>query len=224
MIRLVVFDCDGTLVDGQYAIIEAMRRSFLRHRLAPPPAAAVRRVVGLALPSAIARLWPDGDNGVCEGLVRDYRTEFATLRSDPAHREPLYPGAAKAIAGLAAAGYRLGMATGKSRRGLRATLERCGLYDRFVTLQTADDAPSKPHPGMLERAMSEAGVAVDETAHVGDTTFDVEMAINAGVAALGVSWGYHEAEELAAAGAHAVIDSFAELPGVLASLAGAPRG
>ena len=90
-------------------------------------------------------------------------------------------------------------------------LDHHGLRPLFVTLQTADGNPSKPHPAMLERAMAETGSRPVETVFVGDTTFDVEMALAAGVRAVGVAWGYHPPEELAAAGAERVLDSFAEL-------------
>ncbi len=97
-------------------------------------------------------------------------------------------------------------------------LESFDLAGYFVTLQTADDSPSKPHPGMVEKAMAEAGTTPRETLVVGDTSFDVEMAARAGARAIGVGWGYHEAEELQRAGALTVIDSFADLPGVIGGL------
>ena len=222
MIRLVVFDCDGTLVDSQHAIIEAMGRAFEKSGLAAPGARVVRRTVGLSIAAAMAELHPRGGFEARAALVEDYRQAFHELRSRPDHDEPLYDGAAETLASLEAAGYLLGVATGKSQRGLRATLDRWGLRERFVTLQTADDAPSKPHPGMLENAMTEAGTAPGETVLVGDTTFDIEMAVNAGVTGIGVGWGYHEADELRAVGARMVIDSFAALPGALAGLGGAP--
>ncbi len=211
MVRLIVFDCDGTLVDSQHAIIEAMRRAFAARDLAPPSGASVRRIVGLSLPLAMAALHPEGDEEQHAGLVAAYREAFMALRAHPSHREPLFSGAREAIEALDAAGYLLGIATGKSRRGLRATLDRTGLAARFVTLQTADDAPSKPHPAMLERAMEEAGAMPAETVLVGDTTFDMEMARAAGARALGVGWGYHEPGELLASGAAAVVASFSEL-------------
>ena len=221
-IRLVVFDCDGTLVDSQHAIIDAMGRAFERNGMPAPGARVVRRTVGLSIAAAMAALHPRGGFEARAALVEDYRQAFHELRSRPDHHEPLYDGAAATLSSLEAAGYLLGVATGKSQRGLRATLDRLGLRERFVTLQTADDAPSKPHPGMLENAMAEAGAAPGETVLVGDTTFDIEMAVNAGVAGIGVGWGYHEEDELRAAGARVVIDSFAALPGALAELGGTP--
>ena len=228
--NLVVFDCDGTLVDSQHAIVATMSAAFDAAGLASPAARDVRRVVGLSLESAVGRLLETGgDVPGAQGreqraqeVAELYRRAFLELRSDPDYHEPLFLGAKEALAGLQALQVLLGIATGKGRRGLIATLESHGLADFFVTLQTADSAPGKPHPGMLERAMAEAGSAPHDTVLVGDTVFDIEMARNAGVTAIGVSWGYHEAEELAAAGARKVIDSFSELLPLLVSLGKEP--
>ncbi len=113
------------------------------------------------------------------------------------HLEPLYPGAADAVAALARRDdIVLGIATGKSQRGVRAVLARHGLLEHFITIKTADDAPSKPDPGMVLHAMSEAGVAADDTVVVGDTVYDIAMARAAGAAAIGVTWGYHPRDAL----------------------------
>ena len=217
--RLIVFDCDGTLVDSQHNIVAAMRRAFAMNDLPEPEARAVRRTVGLSLDSAMAALLPAGGFELRTSLVEDYRRASQELRALGAHESPLYDGAAEAIAGLHGAGYLLGVATGKSMRGLRAMLESFDLGGYFTTLQTADDAPSKPHPGMVEQAMAEAGVTAGETVVVGDTSFDMEMALNAGARAIGVGWGYHEAEELHRSGALTVIDDFAGLHAVIEGLA-----
>ncbi len=216
--RLIVFDCDGTLVDSQHNIVLAMRRAFAMNDLPEPEAQAVLRTVGLSLDYAMAALWPAGGFQLRSSLVEDYRRASQQLRALGTPESPLYDGAAEAIIGLNGAGYMLGVATGKSRRGLRNMLENFDLAHYFITLQTADDAPSKPHPGMVEQAMAEAGVTAGETVVVGDTSFDMEMAANAGARAVGVSWGYHEAEELHRAGALTVIDDFAVLPGVIQEL------
>ena len=218
MIRLVVFDCDGTLVDSQHAIVAAMRQAFTDNSLRLPEPEAVRQIVGLSLLKAMEALAPDAMPEQHRALERDYRRAFQLSRQREEHREALYPGAAETVAALDAAGYLLGVATGKGRRGLRTTLERYGLDGHFVTLQTAEDAPSKPHPGMLERAMAEVGAAPDETVLVGDTVFDIEMAVNAGAASIGVRWGYHDAALLSAAGARAIVETFDALPGVIANL------
>ncbi|MCG8359067.1 MAG: HAD-IA family hydrolase [Kiloniellales bacterium] len=221
--RLVVFDCDGTLVDSQHAIVTTMTQAFEAAGLPAPDAQAVKRVVGLSLDAAVAQILlgpqadqESGDTEQASRIAQHYREAFLTVRSDPDYVEPLFPGAREALEALDRLQVLLGIATGKGRRGLNVTLESHNLAHFFVTLQTADVAPGKPHPGMLERAMAETGAETSETVLVGDTVFDIEMARKAGVRAVGVSWGYHEVSELMASGAHDVIDSFAELVPLLA--------
>lgn len=221
--RLIVFDFDGTLVDSQHAIARAMGEAFGAHGLEAPAVDAVRRVVGLKLELAVARLLPDpADMATAAVVAEAYRRAFFAIRARPDHHEPLFPGARDALERLDTAEVCLGIATGKNRRGLLAGLEHHGLARYFATLQTADDGPGKPHPGMLRRAMDETGAGPAETVLIGDTTFDMEMAGNAGVAALGVAWGYHPPAELTASGAARVIDHFDDLPASLATL-GAER-
>lgn len=203
-LRLVVFDCDGTLVDSQHMIFAAMQQSFGDLGVKTPEKEKVRRIVGLGLIEGMAVLAPDLGPGDHVKLADRYKTAFREIRSTSERREPLFPGIRGTLESLSRAGYLLGIATGKSRVGLAATLEMHALRDFFVTLQTADDAPSKPHPGMLEQAMGEAGVKPQDTLLIGDTIFDVQMAGHAGVAALGVSWGYHPPDELMSAGAYAI--------------------
>ena len=217
-LRLVIFDCDGTLVDSQWTIIGAMGRAFANTGLSRPTDDAVRRVVGLSLHESMARLHPHGTSDQYDQLIEGYRAAFFEMRSAPDHEEPLYPGVEAVLDHIDANGMLAAVATGKSMRGLEATLTRHGIHDRFVTLQTADRNPGKPHPAMVERAMAEAGVEPEATTVVGDTTYDVEMARAAGAYAIGVSWGYHPMEELHAAGAHAVIDRFKDLPPTLTIL------
>jgi len=212
--KLVIFDCDGTLVDSQHIIFEAMRTAFLSAGLAEPPRERVLGVVGLSLPHAVERLLPESLPRQIEEISDGYKAAFQVLRRDPAHHEPLYPGAMDAIRALTERGdVMLGVATGKSRRGVDALFERFDLHPHFVTIQTADTHPSKPHPSMIARAMAEAGAQPGHTVMVGDTTFDIEMARRAEVGAIGVGWGYHPVEELRLAGAHALIDSYEELQG-----------
>lgn len=218
-LRLAIFDCDGTLVDSQHAIVGAMTTACEAAGLCPPAAAAVRRVVGLPLEHAIARLLP-GIPATRHQVVADlYRKAFSLQRRQPDYVEPLFPGVAAALEALEAAGVLLGIATGKSRRGLIATLERHGLRHRFLTLQTSDDGPGKPLPDMVLRALAETGVDADSAVVIGDTTYDIEMARRARVGAIGVAWGYHDAAELVAAGAERIVGRFADVPGaVLACL------
>ncbi|OYU34185.1 HAD-IA family hydrolase [Novosphingobium sp. PASSN1] len=212
MVRLAVFDCDGTLIDSQVNILRAMADSFTRHGLVPPPEHATRRIVGLSLLEAVQVLLPDAELALQQSLAQDYKTAFQRLRADRSlDPEPLYPGVAAGLAQLEAQGWLLGVATGKSDRGLALALAHHGLTDHFVTLQTADRHPSKPHPAMLRAAMAEAGAEAGATVIIGDTVFDMGMGVNAGVRAIGVDWGYHEPDELREAGAETVVSDFATL-------------
>lgn len=201
---LAVFDCDGTLSDGQAAVCTAMTAAFAETGLPAPDLHEVRRSVGLSLPLAVARLAPDASSERQQHAVEAYKQAFRSARFDGSLHEPLFDGIAALLDRLHRSGWTLGVATGKSDRGLSACLTAHGVLDLFVTLQTADRHPSKPHPAMLELAMAEAGATPAATVMIGDTTFDVEMALAAGCRAIGVAWGYHAPEELLAAGAEAV--------------------
>ncbi|HCO45992.1 HAD-IA family hydrolase [Qipengyuania citrea] len=211
MSRLVVFDCDGTLVDGQAAICETMELAFRNTGLAAPERNKVRRIVGLSLPFALRELAPDATDDERHAVVEAYKAGYRELRLSGALREPLYAGIAALIDELDAEGRLLGVATGKSDRGLHACLDTHGIKHRFVSLQTADRHPSKPHPAMLEAALGDAGVAPTDAVMIGDTSFDMEMAQAAGVRAIGVAWGYHEPRELLDAGASAVAETAQQL-------------
>lgn len=217
--RLAIFDCDGTLVDSQASICAAMADCFATAGLADPGAEAARRVVGLSLVEAVARLHPTGDAALHGKMARDYKAAFQRHRGAGLVAEPLYDGVFDAIARIAEAGWLLGVATGKSDRGLGFVLSHHGLTDRFITLQTADRHPSKPHPSMVLQAMAEAGAAPETTVVIGDTSFDIAMAKAAGATAIGVAWGYHTPAELIAEGADHVVDRAADLPALLERLA-----
>jgi phosphoglycolate phosphatase len=213
--KLVIFDCDGTLVDSQHMICAAMQKAYSGVGLVCPPRERVLSIVGLSLPEAFPRL-ADGAVQPIDGLVEHYKSAFQALRATGIDMEPLYPGAREVVEGLAdRANTVLGIATGKSVRGVRMVLGHHGLYEHFATVQTADTAPSKPHPGMILAAVRETGVAPRDAVMIGDTVFDIEMARAAGVAAIGVSWGYHPPAELRAAGADVVIEDFAQLRALL---------
>ncbi|MEA3262718.1 MAG: HAD-IA family hydrolase [Pseudomonadota bacterium] len=203
-IRLAVFDCDGTLVDGQAAVCDAMDAAFAAHGLPAPDRHLVRRSVGLSLPQAVRALLPDADEALQQGLDHAYRTAFRTAREAGQLFEPLYAGVRELLDALRDDGWLLGVATGKSDRGLEHCLATHGLSRHFVTLQTADRHPSKPHPAMLDAALFEAGALPQHAVMVGDTAYDMVMAVNARVRALRVDWGYHTPAELTEAGAEAV--------------------
>jgi phosphoglycolate phosphatase len=211
MTRLIVFDCDGTLVDSQHLIIDAMNATFEARGLPTPPAEAVRHIVGLSLAEAIGRLVPDIDQVELAMLVEGYKQTFQAMRRQPLFHEPLFEGARETLHALARRGHILAVATGKSDRGLASVLQHHALAPLFVSLQTADRHPSKPHPSMLEAAMRETGSAPHESMMVGDTSYDMQMARAARVRAIGVAWGYHPVAALELAGADAVIDRFDQL-------------
>lgn len=203
-LRLALFDCDGTLVDGQAGVINAMEAAFSGAGLPLPQRSLIRRAVGLSLPQAIRLLAPEQPEELRRELDRSYRDAFRAARESGALVEPLYDGIAELVTALSDAGWLLGVATGKSRRGLDHCLAVHGLTAHFCTLQTADNHPSKPHPSMVETALAESGADRDATVMIGDTQYDMVMAVNAGVRAIGVDWGYHSAEELRDAGADAI--------------------
>jgi phosphoglycolate phosphatase len=205
--RLAIFDCDGTLVDSQHNIVAAMAASFAAAGLPAPERQATLRVVGLSLAEAMAVLVPDGDAALHATLGDHYKTAFQAMRGGGGLvAEPLYEGIGDVIDALAANGWMLGVATGKSDRGLMLCLDHHALTRKFMTLQTADRHPSKPHPSMIHTAMAEAGAAPDSTVMIGDTGYDMAMARAAGCRAIGVAWGYHERAELIAEGADVVAD------------------
>ena len=217
-LRLAVFDLDGTLVDSLHIIVEAMTNACHAHGLPPLPSEQVRRIVGLPLLEAIAILLPGVEATRHGDLAQSYRSAFHDLRQGPNFDEPLYPGAVDALDALESSGFLLGIATGKSHRGLVKTLENHTLERRFVTLQCADHGPGKPAPHMLRRALAEAGAETVDSVMIGDTVFDMEMARAAGVPAIGVAWGYHESGELLGAGAALVVERFGEVPAAVTTL------
>jgi phosphoglycolate phosphatase len=218
MNRLALFDCDGTLVDSQATICHAMQLGFTANGLTAPDDSATRAIIGLSLLEAMAALHPDGDAVAHDALSQAYKAAFFDLRTRGLADEPLYDGIAEAIAGLDAQGWMLGVATGKSDRGLKHILEHHGLHPRFVTLQTADRHPSKPDPSMVYQAMADAGAVAETTAMIGDTSFDMQMAKAAGCAAIGVAWGYHDRQTLLDSGADVVAEHPSALIAILDTL------
>lgn len=206
MNRLAIFDCDGTLVDSGRTIARALQASFARHGIDPPPLEQSRRIIGLSLFEAMAALLPDASAELHSELAEDYKRAFMDLRAAGKVEEPLYAGILDVLDSLEQDGWLLAVATGKSDRGLAHCLESHRIHARFVSLQTSDRHPSKPHPSMVEQAIADAGAAPGTTIVVGDTSFDMAMAVNAGARGIGAAWGYHPAEELLAAGAVAIAD------------------
>ncbi len=214
-IRLAIFDCDGTLVDGQAAVCDAMEAGFAAAQLPVPERHEIRRIVGLSLPQAIGILAPQASQEQRALAVQAYKDSFFNTRQTGQLHEPLFDGIEALLRQLHADDWQLAVATGKSDRGLQGCLEMHGLSDLFISLQTADRHPSKPHPSMIEQCLADAGARTDNTVMIGDTTFDIDMAVNAGVRAIGVDWGYHTKDELLSAGAVAVAEDAQHLGSLL---------
>lgn len=215
---LVVFDCDGTLIDSGHNIVTAMSEAWRRFDLDPPPANDIRRIVGLKLHEAIVKLMPPDCDVDADALVDAYIEAFSRYRDQPDYVEPLYPGIRECLHELSESGFNLGVATGKSRRGLLRTLGQHGLEPHFQVLKTADDGPGKPNPDILLDAIAETGATAEKTAMIGDTIYDMIMAKDAAAAAIGVSWGYHDTHELTEAGAGTILNESSELPLALQNL------
>lgn len=220
--KLVVFDCDGTIIDSQAGIVLSMEHAFRSLRMVPPTRERTLSVVGLSLPEAFSALVPEAEYGTRAELAELYKRAFRDLNRNPDEVEVLFPMAKLTIENLAKRdGHALGVATGKSRAGVDRLFSREDWHSHFSTIQTADDHPSKPHPSMLLQAMLDTGATPSNTAMVGDTTYDILMARAAGVHAIGVSWGYHHTDELHAAGAHIIVHRFEDIPAALDDLLGA---
>ena len=209
---LVIFDVDGTLLDSQHAIVSAMTNAYAQHELEPPSRAAILSVVGLSVPEAVAELSREAPGHPREAIGEAFKTIFRESLAHAPDEGGLYLGAMEVLDALGSRDdVTLALATGNSRKGIVRFVERFGLHGRFASTQSADDAPSKPHPAMIQQACLETGIGAEHAVMVGDTSFDMAMARNAGARAIGVSWGYHPPERLTAAGAERVLGSFDEL-------------
>ncbi|MEM7295540.1 MAG: HAD-IA family hydrolase [Pseudomonadota bacterium] len=200
-LALALFDVDGTLVDSQGHILASMEQAFRAHGLAQPTREEILNIVGLSLPLAMARLSPTADPIT---LSETYKEAYAELRQrgDERALSPLYPGIRELLDELQAVPELLiGVATGKSRRGLSGLIEAHGLTF-LATTQVADDHPSKPHPSMVLTALLETGVEPARAVMIGDTTYDMQMGRAAGITTIGVTWGYHATSALSPSADH----------------------
>jgi phosphoglycolate phosphatase len=216
--KLAIFDCDGTLVDSGATIHRALAETFELHGVEMPHPRQSRRVIGLSLTQAMSALLPDAAERDHLLLAETYKGCFHRARQEGRVEEPLFDGVLELLDELEEDGWLLAVATGKSDRGLRLCLESHGLHARFMSLQTADRHPSKPHPSMVAEAMADAGAEPKRTIVVGDTSYDMAMAVAAGAAPVGAAWGYHEPQELIAAGAAAVAEEPREVADIAKGL------
>lgn len=219
MIKIAIFDCDGTLVDSQANICMAMEHAFDTAGLPPPLRYDIRRIVGLSLVESMRVLLPDAQENTHQDLAEYYRNAFLTLRNNGLVDEPLYDGMASLLSELDESGWMLGVATGKSDRGLIRCLDHHAIKSLFVTLQTADRHPSKPHPSMVYQALADAGADASNAVVIGDTVYDIHMGRAAGTRTVGVNWGYHCVEELREAGADYIAESMDDLKAYLKDFA-----
>lgn len=220
-LKLVVFDMDGTLIDSQEFIIAAMQRGFEAAGHAPPADAAILAIVGLSLPEAVRKLSPDLEEAEVHRIADLYKHSFVQLRAERGGEGAarMYEGARSALDQLhGKPEVLLGVATGKARRGLDHALDTHDLGKYFLTAQTADDHPSKPHPSMLHKAIRDTGAEAAHAVMIGDTTYDIEMGRAAGYRTIGVSWGYHASDSLRDSGADHIITHFDQLDETLRKL------
>lgn len=208
--KLIIFDFDGTLVDSRSLILESHRIVFSEFRLPLPLPADCLSLVGKTLDLILAQL--AGSKAPIRDMVRAYDLLLPQLRANPDFAEKPFDGIADLLRDLSyAPDTVLGMATGHTSVTVAPALAALQWRNFFRTIQAADMAPSKPHPAMLLQALEATGVAPENAIFVGDTTYDMEMARAAKVQSMGVGWGYHRAEQLAAAGAHFVASTVDEL-------------
>ena len=219
-LKLAIFDMDGTIVDSRDVIQTAIERAFVECDLPPPAYDQVRKTVGLGLSEVLGQLAPDYDD--LPGLVEAYRHAFIIRRTEPGFKEPLYDGAIETLDRLANDNWLIAMATGKSHKGIAAIFDMHPLKQYFDTIWCADDGPGKPHPFMVDQCMKTLGAAPDQTLIIGDAIHDITMGRNAGIHTMGVTWGFGEADELQAVGAHEVHHDFTSLNASLDEFAGAP--
>ncbi|WEX78718.1 HAD-IA family hydrolase [Sinorhizobium numidicum] len=208
--KLVLFDCDGTLVDSAGLIHEVMARTFEAFDRPRPTSDATKAIIGLTLDIAIARLLgQDHVDNRATAMTAHYKAIFGSVRGEQDFHELLFPGIAEMMQSLTARDELLiGAVTGKSRQGLTHIAATHGFDKIFFVSRTADDCPSKPHPAMVMECCAEAGVDPKDTIVIGDAIYDMQMAKAAGADALGVAWGYASMRELTEAGA----DHIARVP------------
>ena len=211
--ELIVFDWDGTLMDSEIRIVTCMQRAANDTGHPVPVDAAVREIIGLSMQRAVEELFPVREADEIERIIDAYRHHWL---GGEVPSSALFPNAAELIEQLGQQGYLLAVATGKSRRGLDKVLLESGLEPHFHATRCADEAFSKPHPQMLEDILTDLNVAADKALVIGDTEYDMQMAANARVDALGVVHGAHAPQRLLDTGAITVLNALNELPAWLA--------
>ena len=210
--KLIIFDLDGTVLDSRHSILSAMDEVFIQFSIIVPNEKKLLSVIGLSLEIAFETLLGDKNAHYAARMSDAYRDVILARRKAGTDHDRMFPGALDTLRFLESRdNILLGVATGKALRGIHHMIKTHELGTMFHTLQAADTAPSKPHPGMVLQSMELAGMSASNTVMIGDTSFDMEMARAAGVHALGVSWGYHDNELLFKSGAGQIIDSYDQM-------------
>lgn len=210
--KVVVFDWDGTLMDSESRIVNCLQASIADLGLPARDRAALANIIGLGLREAIETLYPGMDLADQQRFTEQYRHHFINVDATPM---PLFEGAMETVQTLSEQGYLLAVATGKGRRGLDKVLRQTGLERLFHSSRCADECFSKPHPAMLEQILDELGAAPRDAVMIGDTEYDMQMAANAGVDAIAVTYGVHHPQRLTRHDPVASIDDIRTLPDVI---------
>ncbi len=208
MLKFLIFDWDGTLIDSADRIIASMQQAAVDLGLKEPGNETVRNIIGLGLPEALQSIFPGIDEQGIAGMRERYSYYYLQADNTPT---ALFPGVQQGSLQLAQKGYQLAVATGKSRRGLEHVFAETGLKQMFQHSRCADETRSKPHPLMLHELLQESGYQAHEALMIGDTEFDLEMAINANVSSMGVAYGAHSPQRLQTHNPVTIIDQFSEL-------------
>jgi len=209
--KLIIFDWDGTLMDSVNKIVTSMQKTALSAQLVVPSAHEVQQIIGLSLPVAIAKLFPDISQKQCLLLTQEYKRQYA-VNTTPT---PLFDGATELLSALQNENKLLAIATGKGRSGLQGVLDATQTQMYFHASRTSDDAKSKPHPEMLNSLLDELNVAKEDAVMIGDTSHHLAMAQSAGIDSVGVTFGVHCCDVLKAFEPKAIVDSFSELQELL---------
>lgn len=212
--EVLVFDWDGTLMDSEAHIVACLDFAIRENDLEPDPPELLKRVIGLGLNEALSELLPEQPRSVHLQVYNAFRSKFLSSKNG---QSDLFPDAESTLRNLHSAGFMLAVATGKSRQGLDKVLAETGFEDLFVATRCADETFSKPHPQMLEEIKTDLDVSAEKLLMIGDTEFDLQMAVNAGVPSVGVSYGVHEPEELQKHAPLIILDRISELPDWLIS-------
>jgi phosphoglycolate phosphatase len=214
--RLVIFDADGTMINSQAIILEGMRLAFTEFGYTPPDTLAALSTIGLTLNLVFATLLERPVDDEIERMSESYKKRSFELQKLPHLHSPLYHGITQVVDILSRQPETLlAIATGKSRRGLNSMIDAHGLRDKLMVWRTADDCPSKPHPAMVLECCEVAGCSPSQTVMIGDSSYDMKMAVQAGAKALGVSWGYQSVSSLENSGAHAIVQHPDDLPAAI---------